>query len=41
MKNAVFWKVTPFGSCKIDVSEEHNASIIRKIISKLENVSSN
>jgi hypothetical protein len=29
MKNAVFWKVTLFGSCKKDVSEERSASIIR------------
>jgi hypothetical protein len=28
MKNAVFWDVTPCGSCKNDVSEELSASII-------------
>jgi hypothetical protein len=28
-KNAVFWDVTPCGSCKTDVLEEHSASIIR------------
>jgi hypothetical protein len=27
MKNAVFWDVTPCGSCKTDVSEELSASI--------------
>jgi hypothetical protein len=29
MKNAVFWGVMAFGSCKTDVSEEHVTSIIR------------
>jgi hypothetical protein len=29
MKNAVFWDVTPCGSCKIEVSEKCVAFIIR------------
>jgi hypothetical protein len=29
MKNGVFWDVTPYGSCKNDVSEELSASFIR------------
>jgi hypothetical protein len=29
MKNAVFWDLTPSGSCKNDVSKERIASIIR------------
>jgi hypothetical protein len=29
MKNAVFWDVTPCGSCKNDFSEETSVSIIR------------
>jgi hypothetical protein len=29
MKNAVFWDVTPCGSCTTDVSEERSSSIIR------------
>jgi hypothetical protein len=29
MKNAVFWDVTPRGSCNNDVSEENITSIIR------------
>jgi hypothetical protein len=29
MKNAVFWDVTPWASCKNDVSEELSAPIIR------------
>jgi hypothetical protein len=29
MKNAVFWDVTPYGSCKNHVSEEFSASFIR------------
>jgi hypothetical protein len=29
MKNAVFWDVTPCGSCKTDVSEKLSASFIR------------
>jgi hypothetical protein len=29
MKNAVFWHVTVYGSCKTDASGEHMASIIR------------
>jgi hypothetical protein len=28
MKNAVFWDVTPFGSCETYVSEKCSASII-------------
>jgi hypothetical protein len=36
MRNAVFWDVTPCGSCKDRVSEERIASIIRvKGISEL------
>jgi hypothetical protein len=31
LKNAVFWDVTPCGSCKNDVSEERIASIFRVI----------
>jgi hypothetical protein len=29
MKNGVFWDVTPCGSCKNRVSDEHSASFIR------------
>jgi hypothetical protein len=29
MRNGVFWDVTPCGSCKNRVSEEHIASIIK------------
>jgi hypothetical protein len=29
MKNGVFWVVTPCGSLRTDVSEEHGASFIR------------
>jgi hypothetical protein len=29
MKNAVFWDVTPCGTCKNDVSEQRIAPIIR------------
>jgi hypothetical protein len=31
MKNAVFWDVTPCGSCKTNVSEERSASIFVEI----------
>jgi hypothetical protein len=29
MENGIFWDVTPCGSCKTEVSEELNASVIR------------
>jgi hypothetical protein len=33
VKNGVFWDVTPFYSCKTDLSEELSASFIRVTIS--------
>jgi hypothetical protein len=30
MKNAIFWDVTPCGSCKTDISEERITSIFRE-----------
>jgi hypothetical protein len=29
MRYALFWEVTPYGSLKTDISEEHITSIIR------------
>jgi hypothetical protein len=42
MKNAVFWDVSPCGSCKNRVSEERSAAMIRVTgIGVRKNVSSN